>query len=63
MSNHEWTSQRHWQHWVHKTQDEKKNIQKDELHGPHQNPRVTIAELNDTADNNSVYYELIQSYV
>jgi hypothetical protein len=21
MGNHEWTMQRHWQHWVHKTQD------------------------------------------
>ena len=23
-SNHEWTIQRNWQHWVHKTQDENK---------------------------------------
>ena len=22
MSNQEWTNQRNWQHWVHKTQDE-----------------------------------------
>jgi len=24
MHNQEWTIQRHWQHWVHKTQDEDK---------------------------------------
>ena len=24
MSNQEWTNQRNWQHWVHKTQDEEK---------------------------------------
>jgi hypothetical protein len=28
MSNHEWTIQRNWQHWVHKTQDENKRNKK-----------------------------------
>ena len=27
-SNHEWTIQRNWQHWVHKTQDENKRNKK-----------------------------------
>ena len=26
--NHEWTIQRHWQHWVHKTQDKDKQNKK-----------------------------------
>jgi hypothetical protein len=29
--NQEWTLQRYWQHWAHKTQDE-------EIHGPCQRP-------------------------
>jgi hypothetical protein len=30
--NQEWTIQRHWQHWVHKTQEEvKKNRNKGEI--------------------------------
>ena len=29
-SNHEWTMQAHWQHGVHKTQDEDKHKTKDE---------------------------------
>ena len=28
MSNQEWTIQRHWQHWLHKTQHEDKQTNK-----------------------------------
>jgi hypothetical protein len=31
MSNHEWTIQRNWQHWVHKTQDENKRNKKNTI--------------------------------
>jgi hypothetical protein len=43
--NQEWTIQRHWQHWVYKTQDKDKPSKnrntgnyKDEQRRPHQNP-------------------------
>jgi len=26
MANQEWTIQKHWQHWVHKTRDEDKQL-------------------------------------
>jgi hypothetical protein len=43
--NQEWTTQRYWQHWLHKTQNKNKQnkkynteTHKDEKHGPHQKP-------------------------
>ena len=40
--NEEWTTQRHWQQWVHKTHDEdkqrKNTTQKTKQHGLHKNP-------------------------
>jgi hypothetical protein len=46
-SNHEWTIQRHWEHWAHEDKQTKAKIHntgnlKDKQHGSHQTTRGEI---------------------
>lgn len=44
--NHEWTIQKTWQHWLHKTRRQMKRKQHNKIHAWHHYPQATATNVN-----------------